>query len=131
VKVRFVVQAGVVGLLAAGVFAQEGGAGAAPAQSPAPGGAQGVSAFAAMREAMSFEKMDANKDGKVTSEEYLAASAEVARARFKMIDTNNDGALSKEELDKSRESRRGGSRGQGGEGRAPKAPDAAAPGGVR
>ena len=113
-----------IGLLAVSVLAQEGGAGAPAGQQapPAPGGA----AFAAMRDAMTFEKLDADKDGKVTLDEYLAAWAEVGKARFKAVDANGDGVVTKEEMEKARETMRarfgagGGAAGQGqGRGRGP------------
>ena len=51
-----------------------------------------------------FEEMDANKDGKVTLDEYKAAApkdapAEKVEARFKKIDANGDGVITKEEMD--------------------------------
>jgi hypothetical protein len=54
---------------------------------------------------LSFEKMDANGDGKVTFEEYQAAMTEMMKARFKSMDKDGDGALSKEELQKGRDFR--------------------------
>jgi Ca2+-binding EF-hand superfamily protein len=50
-----------------------------------------------------FEKMDANKDGKVTK-----AEADTARnAWFAKVDTNKDGFITKAEADKFRADRRG------------------------
>jgi Ca2+-binding EF-hand superfamily protein len=48
--------------------------------------------------------LDANKDGAVTRAEMDA----MTERRFKMTDTNSDGWLSKDELAKSRQGRRGG-----------------------
>ncbi|MCX7590689.1 MAG: EF-hand domain-containing protein [Kiritimatiellae bacterium] len=112
--------AGLASLLAVAVLAQEGGTPPAP---PAPGGPrQGAPGFGAMRDAMTFEKMDADKDGKVTLDEYLAAWTEVGKARFKTIDANGDGVVTKEEMDKAREGFRRGFRGEGGTGDRPGAP---------
>ena len=41
-----------------------------------------------------IEKMDGNKDGKVSKEEYEVYSAR----KFKIIDSNNDGSISRDEL---------------------------------
>lgn len=47
-----------------------------------------------------FTKKDADKDGKVTKEEYLKGSKDAAKseASFAKKDTNKDGSLSKEEF---------------------------------
>jgi Ca2+-binding EF-hand superfamily protein len=50
-----------------------------------------------------FEKIDANKDGKVTLVEAKAAE----KARFTAIDTNKDGRLTTEELQAHRASKHG------------------------
>jgi Ca2+-binding EF-hand superfamily protein len=52
----------------------------------------------------SFEEMDANKDGKVSLEEFKSAApkdapAEKVEAKFKKFDTNADGSITKEEFD--------------------------------
>ncbi|GIW82699.1 MAG: hypothetical protein KatS3mg105_4506 [Gemmatales bacterium] len=67
-----------------------------------------------------FEKLDANKDGKISKDEYLkildrvkekigADKAEKARGffekRFQLLDTNKDGSISKEEFKKGIEER--------------------------
>jgi len=62
---------------------------------------------AAMMEQMSFEKMDANGDGKVTFEEFKAASEPMLKMRFDRMDENKDGFLSKEEVQKARENMHG------------------------
>ncbi len=87
------VAAGVMTCGACGAYAQ---AGAAPAA------ATNVPARVGMRDAMAFQKMDANKDGKVTLEEYQAAMAATAKLRFEAIDTNKDGVLTEAELDAGR-----------------------------
>jgi hypothetical protein len=66
-------------------------------------GAEGKGRF----EMVSFQKMDANADGKVTLEEYTAAMAEMLKERFNRADLNADGGLSEDELNKSREAFRG------------------------
>lgn len=70
---------------------------------PRPGGERG-----AMMEQMSFEKMDANGDGKVSFEEFKTASEAMLKMRFDRMDENKDGFLSKEEVQKARENMRGG-----------------------
>lgn len=47
-----------------------------------------------------FEKLDADKDGKVTLEEFTksAKDSEKAKKRFSKIDSNNDSSLSLEEF---------------------------------
>jgi hypothetical protein len=99
-KVRSVIPVGVgaaaVMLFAAGAMAQD--------QAPAAGGDDaGAKMRKAMREAMSFENMDADKDGKVTLEEFKAAQAKLQELRFRQMDADGDGKLTKEEVDKSRE----------------------------
>ena len=44
-----------------------------------------------------FEKMDANGDGKVTVEEYVASHADAIKERFNALDANGDGVLTKDE----------------------------------
>lgn len=46
---------------------------------------------------ISPEEMDANKDGKVTLEEFQAAQAKMTEARFGRLDKNGDGSISKDE----------------------------------
>src|SRR6185295_19594500 len=50
-----------------------------------------------------FERLDANKDGKVTTAEFEAAHA----ARFKAADKNNDGFITKDEFAAYGDERRG------------------------
>lgn len=95
-----------LGLLAVSVMAQEGGARAAGDRPEAQGAGAGPAFGAMMRDAMTFEKMDADKDGKVTQDEYLAAWAEVGKTRFKALDADSDGVVTKEEMEKARESMR-------------------------
>ena len=47
-----------------------------------------------------FESMDANKDGKLSKEEFSKNQKDPAKAesRFAQLDTNKDGFLSKEEV---------------------------------
>jgi uncharacterized low-complexity protein len=45
------------------------------------------------------EKMDANKDGKVSLAEMKEMKAEKSEEHFKMADTNNDGFVDKAEMD--------------------------------
>jgi hypothetical protein len=47
-----------------------------------------------------FESMDANKDGKLSKEEFTKNQKDPAKAesRFAQLDTNKDGFLSKEEV---------------------------------
>jgi len=105
-KMRSVIPVG-VGAVAAVLFSA-----GAMAQDPAPaagGNEAGSKMREAMREAMSFDNMDANKDGKVTLEEFKAAQAKLQELRFKQVDANGDGNITREELEKSREGlRRGG-----------------------
>lgn len=59
---------------------------------------------AAPRGAAAFQRMDGNRDGQVTREEYLAA----LRQRFEAADANRDGGLSPEEFDSFLRAGRGG-----------------------
>ena len=45
-----------------------------------------------------FEAMDANKDGKVTADEFTAQGAEFAKKRFAAIDANSDGKITEDEF---------------------------------
>ena len=45
-----------------------------------------------------FEHMDANKDGKVSKDEFLASSQQRAQRKFDRMDGDNDGQLSSDEL---------------------------------
>ena len=47
------------------------------------------------------DQLDANKDGKITNEEYSAAWGTVIAEQFKKLDANSDGSLSKKELEKA------------------------------
>jgi len=53
-----------------------------------------------------FSKLDANGDGKVTKEEFLAASQKRAEARYAKLDPTGKGYVTKEELAASREKAR-------------------------
>lgn len=63
----------------------------APADTPAEKGAKG------------FKRLDANSDGKVTKEEFLAAAQKQAEARFAKLDVQNKGFLTKEDFMAARE----------------------------
>jgi arylsulfatase A-like enzyme len=75
-----------------------GGAGDNDGANPAPGNRQrrGVGGAGRIRE--SFDRLDTNKDGFLTAEEYNADAAISARRPFAEIDTNKDGKLSYEEV---------------------------------
>ena len=45
-----------------------------------------------------FEEMDANKDGKVTKDEFLASHDKMTGARFGRLDKNGDGSIGKDEI---------------------------------
>lgn len=45
-----------------------------------------------------FKMLDANGDGKVTKEEFLAAAQKRAAARYDKLDTQNKGYLTKEDF---------------------------------
>jgi hypothetical protein len=111
----------VAAMLAVQVWAEEQGAAAAPAGVPAvaPAGGGHGGPGAALREALSFEKVDANADGQVSLEEYQAAMAKIAELRFKADDADGNGTLSAEEFQKAREAGPRGPRagGHGGEGK--------------
>lgn len=47
-------------------------------------------------------KADANKDGKVSKEEFISASAERAQTFFSRMDKNGDGFLTEDEAPKAR-----------------------------
>jgi Ca2+-binding EF-hand superfamily protein len=50
-----------------------------------------------------IEKMDTNKDGSVSKEEFQKAHEE----SFETVDANNDGKITKEELKKSKKAMKG------------------------
>lgn len=53
-----------------------------------------------------FAKLDADKDGAVSREEFMAEPAGPKRSdRFKQMDTNGDGRITREELDARRTAR--------------------------
>ena len=70
---------------------------AAPAQAVAP-----VNSAAPHTHEGVFEKADANHDGIVTKEEFLASEGQY----FDSVDTNHDGKLSKEEIQAQRQKAR-------------------------
>ena len=53
-----------------------------------------------------FKMMDANSDGKVTKEEFLAAAQKRAEERFAKLDKENKGYLTKEDFTAAREKTR-------------------------
>ena len=75
---------------------------------------------------LSFDKMDAKGDGKVTLDEFQAAFAVMLKDRFTAMDTNGDGVLSKEEVEAARAAHRPqGQHGKRGDGATPPAANAA------
>jgi len=88
------VVAGVLTCGACGAYAQA----QAVETTTGPVAATNVPPRVSMRDAMSFQTMDADKDGKVTLEEYRAAMAATAKLRFDATDTNKDGKLTEDEL---------------------------------
>lgn len=69
----------------------------APAAAPAPAPAVDDAAPAVTGE-KGFKMLDANGDGKVTKEEFVAAAQKRAAARFDKLDTQNKGYLTKEDF---------------------------------
>jgi hypothetical protein len=47
---------------------------------------------------LSFDEMDANKDGKLSLDEFQAAQAKMTDQRFARIDKNSDGVITKDEF---------------------------------
>ena len=87
--------------------------------------ASGAHPAAGAMAALSFEKMDAKGDGKVTTDEFQAVWATLLTARFAAMDTNGDGVLTKEEVEAARAAHRPhGQHGQRGDGTAPAAASA-------
>lgn len=86
---------------------------AAPAFAQPPAGGPGGGGRGMLPD---FATMDANKDGKVSKEEFIKALPEQAKERgeqmFTRRDANTDGSLSKEEAEAP--GGRGGGRGPGG-----------------
>ncbi len=82
-------------------FAQKGGEVDARAAMNAPQ----TRAEAQARVKALFDRMDADRNGTVTSEEAVAnraaRRAEMRNRRFEMLDTNNDGSISKAEFDQT------------------------------
>ena len=58
------------------------------------------------RNAEKFAKADANADGALSKEEFLADVTARATERFTETDTNKDGKVSKEEMNAAREKMR-------------------------
>lgn len=50
----------------------------------------------------SFERMDLDKDGLISYEEYLSAYERRIKRRFNMLDSNSDGTLSMDEFENQR-----------------------------
>jgi len=69
----------------------------APAAAPASAPAVDDAAPAPTGE-KAFKMLDANGDGKVTKEEFLAAAQKRAMARYEKLDTQNKGYLTKEDF---------------------------------
>ncbi|MFP5221429.1 MAG: hypothetical protein ACLGSA_04005 [Acidobacteriota bacterium] len=67
----------------------------APAAAPAPVADEAAPAPTGEK---GFKMLDANADGKVTKEEFLAAAQKRATARFDKLDTQNKGYLTKEDF---------------------------------
>jgi hypothetical protein len=80
-----------IGVLACGALSVRAQEAPVPASTNAPG-----------RFFMSFHDMDANKDGKVTLDEYQAAMAASAKRRFEAMDTNKDGSVTEQEMNAAR-----------------------------
>lgn len=89
-------------LLAAGLLAMSGSAFAQPPSPPAPGGpAKHQPAKRADLQAMleaRFDKLDANKDGKLTPEDHAARRTERRELAFSRLDADKNGAISKAEF---------------------------------
>jgi hypothetical protein len=79
----------VVLFLTQGIFAQE------PPNPPAPSNQPPNRAGGRMDPAQMFDRMDANKDGKIAKDEFRGPAD-----RFTAADTNKDGSLSKDEFEK-------------------------------
>ena len=62
---------------------------------------KGTTAPAAKKEKMNFATLDANKDGKVTREEWKGRAK-----RFDRLDTNRDGSLTMEEMKAGRKKKK-------------------------
>ena len=71
--------------------------GAALANPGMAGGGMGEGGGMGRGAEASFARMDADKDGKVTPEEFAAAYPQMKEAAFTSIDTNGDKVISKEE----------------------------------
>lgn len=67
---------------------------------------------AALAEGTAFERIDGNKDGKISQDEFLADRTAKAKEQFAKKDTNKDGSLTADEWKRSKK---------------PKKADAAAP----
>ncbi|GEM_PF-1463425 len=74
-----------------------------PASAPAPNGpgGNGPRGAGGQRGGFSFERLDSNKDGKITSDELTRTEI------FDRLDTNKDGSITEEEFNAAREQLRG------------------------
>jgi hypothetical protein len=73
---------------------------AAPAPLPAPAAPNAPAKKATPDRAAAFTRMDTNRDGLLTADEYVAGQKGAANieSRFKNFDQNGDGKLSREEF---------------------------------
>ena len=71
----------------------------APSEGKPSSPAGGVDPKARLEEM--FKKMDANGDGKISKEEYIAFEKQQAEERFAKIDVNNNGSIDKQEFEEA------------------------------